>query len=108
MQPNFNFWTARQYSRPSCWSRFGAGLKGYFNPAEGQNHWLTAATQAAEGAAIFGGGHALARARPGSALNAARYTIGTGQPYIPPSNAGGLSDMVRAIIFGNMAGRQQP
>ena len=107
MQPKFNFWTARHIAAPLVGAALG-GAEGYFNPAEGQNHWLTAATQAAEGAAIFGGGHALARARPGSALNAANYTIGTGQPYIPPSNAGPLGDRLRAIIFGNMAGGQKP
>jgi hypothetical protein len=107
MQPNFNFWTARHIAAPLVGAALG-GAEGYFNPAEGQNHWLTAATQAAEGAAIFGGGHALARARPGSALNATNYTIGTGQPYIPPSNAGPLGDRLRAIIFGNMAAGQKP
>jgi len=103
MQPRFNFYSARHMAAPLVGAALG-GAEGYFNPAEKQNPWLTAATQGAEGAAIFGGGKALAQARPGPALNAARYAIATGKPLSPGTDR--MGNALLNLILGQGASNQ--
>jgi hypothetical protein len=105
MQPSFNWWHARHIAGPLLGAGLGAA-EGFFNPAEKQNPYLTAATQGLEGAALFSGLPALARARPGNALNTARYVIGTGQPA-PAGTPGPLGDALLKAILGQGAANQQ-
>jgi hypothetical protein len=103
IQPRFNFYAARHMAAPLVGAALG-GAEGYLNPAEGQNPWVTAGKEALEGAAIFGGGKALAAARPKSALNAARYAIATGQPMTTAT--GRVGDYLANLLYGRLAGNQ--
>ena len=107
MKSGFNPWHLRHAIGPVIGGGVGA-VEDYFNPEDHHNPWLNVGSRAVEGAALFSGLPWLARARPQSAIDAARYTIGTGQPYVPPSNAGPLGDRLRAIMFGYRPGGQQP
>jgi hypothetical protein len=107
MQPRFDFGTFRHIAYPVVGAGLGAA-EGYFNPAEGQNPFATAGAEALkgglEGAAVYGGGHALARARPGGPLNAARYAIGTGQPISTPT--GDIGNLLLKLTASYGAGGQ--
>jgi hypothetical protein len=106
MQPKFNWYMARHIAAPILGAGLG-GAEGFFNPAEGQNHYVTAATQALEGAAVFGGLHAAAKATPGRALNAARYAVATGQPIAgTPTNR--IGDSLVNLLLGRAASNQSP
>ena len=107
MRPSFNWYRARHLVGPAVGAAVG-GVEDLFNPEDHHNPWLNVGSRMLESTALFEGLPALAKARPQGPLNAARYTIGTGQPYIQPSNAGPLGDRLRAIIFGNRVGERQP
>jgi hypothetical protein len=104
-QPGFNWWHVRHAAGPLLGAGLGAA-EGYFNPAEGQNPWVRAATEGAEGMALFSGLPAIAAARPGPALNAARYAIGTGQPMTTAT--GRLGDALLSLVLGRAASNQAP
>lgn len=103
MQPPFNWWHVRHMAAPLVGAALG-GAEGFFNPAEKQNPWVTGATSALEGAALFSGlpmaQSALGKARAANALNAARYAIGTGQA-IPKSNT---AQALRTLMLGPATG----
>ena len=106
-QPGFNWWHLRHAAGPLLGAGLGAA-EGYFNPAEGQNPWVRAGTEGVEGAALFSGLPALAKARPGPALNAARYTIGTGQPMTTAIGRA-VGDPLSSLLFGRgMSNYQWP
>jgi hypothetical protein len=109
MQPPFNPWHIRHMAAPLVGAALG-GAEGFFNPAEKQNPWLTAATQGLEGAALFSGvpaaGAALGKARTANALNAARYAIATGQPL--RTTTGQVGDALSNLILGRGATNQWP
>jgi hypothetical protein len=105
MQPKFSFYGARHIAGPLI----GAGLlgaEGYFNPAERQNPYVTAGREALEGALLFKGLKGAAQANPTAALNAARYTIATGQPM--STATGRVNDALSNLLFGRSAANQWP
>lgn len=98
MKPSFNWWVAHRAAAPLIGAAIG-GTIGAFNPAEGQNRGITAIQDAFEGAAGVYGLRELAMPRPGQALNAARYSIATGQPA--PSRAPpAAGQALRNLLFG--------
>jgi hypothetical protein len=104
-QPGFNWWTAKHIAGPLIGAA-GLGLEGYVNPAEKQNPWISGAREALEGLLLFKGVHGFAAPRPESALNAARYTIGTGQPISTPT--GRVGDALMNLLYGRAASGQSP
>ena len=107
MKSGFNPWHLRHAIGPVIGGGMGA-VEDYLNPEDHHNPWLNIGSRAGEGMLLFSGLPWLAQARPQSALTGARYAIGTGQPYIPPSNAGPIGDRLRAIMFGYRPGGHQP
>ena len=103
MEPRFNFYNARHMAAPLLGAGLG-GAAGFFNSAEGQHPGLSALQEAGEGAMIFGLGKALATPRPGPALNAARYAIGTGQPL--STGSGRLGNALLNLMLGRSASNQ--
>jgi hypothetical protein len=110
LQPPFNWWHVRHMAGPVLGASLGAA-EGFFNPAEKQNPWLTAATQGLEGAALFSGlpagAAAIGRARAANALAGARYAIGTGQAA-PAATLGPGGNALRNLILGQGAANQWP
>jgi hypothetical protein len=97
-QPGFNWWHLRHAAGPLLGAGLGAA-EGYFNPAQGQDPWIRAGTEGLEGAALFSGLPAIAKARPGPALNAARYAIATGQPTTSAIGRA-VGDPLSSLLFG--------
>lgn len=100
MKPSFNWW----HLRHPAGALLGAGVgevEDLMNPDEHHNPWANAFLHAGAGAALFSGLPALAAARPGAALNAAKYAIGTGQPIT--TSTGRLSDALANLWFGQGA-----
>jgi hypothetical protein len=102
VQPPFNWWHVRHMAAPVIGAGLGAA-EGFFNPAEKQNPYLTAATQALEGGVLFSGlpagAAAIGRARAANALAGARYAIGTGQAA-PAATLGPGGNALRNLLFG--------
>ena len=105
MAPGFNAYTARHIAAPLLGAATGAA-EGAMNPAEGQNRWTNAGIHAFEDAMLFGGFHAAATPRPGSALGAARYAIATGKPALTRTSK--VGDLLANAIYGSAAAGQTP
>jgi hypothetical protein len=107
MKPSFNWWHLRH---PAA-ALLGAGVgvaEDQLSPDQhhNANPWGNAFLHAGAGAALFSGLPAIAAARPGAALNAARYAIGTGQPMTTPT--GRVGDALLNLILARGASNQTP
>jgi hypothetical protein len=101
-QPAFNWWHLRHPAGALLGAATG-GIENMVDPDNTRNPWLRAGTGAAEGALLFSGLPALAAARPGAALNAARYAIATGKPITTAT--GRTGDYLSNLLMGHMAGQ---
>lgn len=103
MKPSFNWWHLRHAVGPLLGAGVGA-VESQIDPEAHRNPWLNAASRAAEGSILFSAMPALARARPGAALNRANYAIATGQ-MAPPRNpyAQPIGETLRSLLFGQGA-----
>jgi hypothetical protein len=102
-KPGFNAWHLRHPLGALAGGAVGAA-EDYIDPGDHPNPWQNALLHAGTGMALFSGLPALAAARPGRALNAARYAIGTGQPISTPT--GQIGDALVNMFYGKLAGGQ--
>jgi hypothetical protein len=100
-EPAFNWFRARHLVAPLAFE--GAAQADQALDPERTAPWVSGILHGAAGAALFEGLPRVAAPRPGAALNAARYAIGTGQPMTTAT--GRVGDYLANLLYGHMAGQ---
>ena len=100
VKPGFNWSHLRHAVAPLAFE--GAALGEHYMDPDDQYPWLRAGLHGLAAGSMFTALPAIAAARPGPAINAARYTLGTGQPMTTPT--GRLGNSLLQLMLGRAAG----
>ena len=103
-RPGFNWSHLRHAVAPLAFE--GAALGEHYLDPDDQYPWLRAGLHGLAAGSMFTALPAIAAARPGPAINAARYAIGTGQPI--STATGRVGDSLLKLLLGRAAANQSP